>query len=302
MHLHAIWEPLLLLAAKTARRVGKPYFVLLSGMLDPWALSQKRLKKKVAMLLTQRKMFDNAASLHVLSPREEERIQPLGLRAPRALIPNGIFLEEIEPLPAPNEFHTLHPELNNQPYILFMSRLHLQKGLDYLAAGFALLANENPNIRLVIAGPDFGAQSEIQDQVKHLGVADRVHFVGAVYGREKLAILSGATCFALTSRQEGFSVAVIEALAAGLPVVISQACNFPEVVSEGAGEVAGLDARAIADALCRLCEPTRRERMSRAAKKLVKSRFTWHYIAQRTIALYKSHAPDGVPNSSADSA
>ena len=292
VHLHSVWEPLLYFASHIARKHRKPYFVLLSGMLDPWALSQKRWKKKAAIFLTHRRMFDHASSLHVLSPREEERILPLGLRAPRTLIPNGIFLEELEPLPPRDEFHGMHPELKGAPYILFLSRLHLQKGLDYLAEGFALLARENPTIRLVIAGPDFGSQAQITRQANRLGVGDRVHFVGAVYGREKLAVLSGATCFALTSRQEGFSVAVIEALAAGLPVIISPACNFPEVVAEGAGIVAELDARQIADALGRICgDPALRDRMSRSAYELVKARFTWQFIADRTIALYRTYAP-----------
>ncbi len=294
VHLHAVWEPLLVFASRLALKYRKPYFVLLSGMLDPWALSQKPWKKKAAIFLTHRKMFDRASSLHVLSPREEERIRPLGLRAPRTLIPNGIFLEELEPLPPRDEFHKAHPELNDQPYILFLSRLHLQKGLDYLADGFALLAKENPTIRLVIAGPDFGSQAEITQQVHQLGVGDRVHFVGAVYGREKLAVLSGATCFALTSRQEGFSVAVIEALAAGLPVIISPACNFREVVAEGAGIVADLDPRQIAEALGLVCgNPALRDRMSRAASDLVKARFTWQFIADKTIALYRTYASAG---------
>src|SRR5207249_2915920 len=115
-----------------------------------------------------------------------------------------IFLEEIEPLPDRGTFHRDHPQLKNQPYILFLSRLHLQKGLDYLAEGFALLAKQNPDVRLVIAGPDFGARTEIHDQVRRLGVEERVHFIGPIYGKEKLELLTGATCFALTSRQEGF--------------------------------------------------------------------------------------------------
>ncbi len=195
VHLHGVWEPLLLAAAKIARQLRRPYFVLVNGMLDEWALSQKRLKKFFALWVAYRRMLDHSAGLHIANGVEEERIRPLGLVAARVVIPNGVSLGENE-WPAKDDFHKLHPELEGKAYILFLGRLHPKKGLDYLIDAIAEVGKTCPEVRLVIAGPDNGAQAGAMEQVRRLGLERRVHFVGPQYGPEKRAALAGAFAFA----------------------------------------------------------------------------------------------------------
>ncbi|HRP63184.1 MAG TPA: glycosyltransferase [Phycisphaerales bacterium] len=288
LHLHGVWEPMLLAAARTARRAGVPYAITPHGMLDPWSLSQGRLKKRLALLLAYRHMINHAAFLHALNADEETLLKPLGFRSPVHVIPNGVFIEEVEPLPKAGVFRDMHPELSHAPFILFLSRLHYKKGLDYLAHAFERVAAKNGSIRLVVAGPDGGAQDDFVQQIAQAKLTDRVHVIGPIYGPSKLGALVDASCFCLPSRQEGFSIAITEALACGVPVVISDACHFPEVAEAGAGEVVPLDADAVAQALLTIIgDEALRRRMSQAGRELVRSRFTWPKIAVRMVQCYE---------------
>jgi glycosyltransferase involved in cell wall biosynthesis len=288
LHIHGVWEPLLLRASKVARAKNVAYTVTPHGMLDPWSLSQRRLKKRVALALGYRSMLRGVAFLHLLNRDEESLIGPLGLNCPGEVIPNGMFLEELDPLPDKGAFHALHPELKGMPFILFMSRLHYKKGLDYLADAFADLAREDKRTRLVVAGPDGGARNEFEKQIADHGLTDRVHLTGPVYGDEKSKMLSDAWCFCLPSRQEGFSMAITEAMACRLPVLISKNCHFPEVAEAGAGRVLPLNASEFAQALKEvMSDASLRRSMGDAGRALVEARYTWQKVAEQSIATYE---------------
>lgn len=286
--LHGLWDPVVRRASVEALRLGVPYIITPHGMLHPWSLRQRWLKKKIALLLGYRRMLEQAACLHLLNADEARLIGPLGLRTPWRVLPNGVFRDEIEPLPPKGLFHAAHPELEGQPFVLFLSRLHYKKGMDYLADAFIIVASGDPAIRLVVAGPDEGARADFERRISSARLSERVHIVGPVWGEQKTAAYVDAACFCLPSRQEGFSVAILESLACATPVVISDACHFPEVSEARAGEVVPLSAKAVADALLGiLADPQRRALMGQAGRSLVFSRFTWPEIAQRSIKVFE---------------
>jgi glycosyltransferase involved in cell wall biosynthesis len=287
VHLHSVWEPVLVAAAGEARRQGKPYFVLLNGMLDPWSLSQRAIKKRIALALIYRRMLNRAAALHLGNADEGRLIEPLALHPPGVVIPNGVFFEEIEPLPAPGTFRRAHPELGDNPFVLFLSRLHYKKGLDYLADAFAITAKAHVDLRLVVAGPDDGAEAEFRRRISTHELGDRVHVVGPLYGETKFAAMVDAACFCLPSRQEGFSVAVLESLACGTPVVISTACHFDDVDPAGAGRVVLLEPPAVAAAMNEIVsQPSTRQAMSVMARQLIREHYTWQRIAELSTDMY----------------
>jgi glycosyltransferase involved in cell wall biosynthesis len=278
LHLHGIWDPILKSTASAAHAQHIPYVIAPHGMLDPWSLAQKSWKKKLALLLGYRTMLNRCAFLHLLNRDEKDLIAPLKLTCPMQVIPNGIAPEEFENLPASGTFHAAHPELNGRPYILFLGRLHYKKGLDILADAFAILAKTNPDIQLVIAGPDEGVLADFQSRITAGNLTGRVHIIGPIFGQAKFAALVDATCFALPSRQEGFSLAILEAMAAGKPVVISTSCHFPEVAEEKAGEATELTASAFAAGLSKvLANPAP---YGQAGQMLVHARFTWPKVVQ----------------------
>ena len=276
VHLHGVWEPQLLRAATAARRHGVPYLVLLNGMLLPWAMSRGTAKKRLALRLGRRAMLDGG-TLHFGSDDEATAARALGFTHPGVVIPNGAFPDQYADLPTTGTFRAAHPELGTDPYVLFVGRLHEQKGVDLLLAAFGIVAQQHPTARLVIAGPDYG--------VTLPPLPPRAIHVGPVYGRDKLAALADAACFCLPSRHEGFSLAVLEALACGIPVVISTECHFPEVATAGAGVVTPLDPPSIAAALLRvLADSSFRDR----TKPMIADRYHWMNVAAETIAAYEA--------------
>src|SRR5436305_12357779 len=123
-------------------------------------------------------MLDRATLLHVLNRDEKELHEPRDLHDRRQVIPNGIFLEELQPMPARDAFYRERSELAGRPYVLFLSRLHYKKGLDYLADAFAICASSKPDLQLVVAGPDDGAQADFQQRIDRAGLSSRTHVVG----------------------------------------------------------------------------------------------------------------------------
>jgi glycosyltransferase involved in cell wall biosynthesis len=290
VHIHGIWERLLMAAADTAFAAGVPYCVRPAGMLDSWSLNQKKLKKRIAMALGYRKSLERAAFFHTLTRVEAEFKTRLQLAPPCEHIPNGVFIEEIDPLPPAGCFRAKHEQLCGRRFILFMSRLHHKKGLDLLAEAFRIVAAREPDVHLVVAGPDDGEKEPFEQAIAAAGLSARVHLLGPIYMQEKIAALRDSDCFCLPSREEGFSVAVLEALAVGVPVVISEHCNFDEVQTRGAGFVTRLDPGEIAAGLlAALADRATRDLMGTAGRTLITEQYTWSRVAAATIAAYEKY-------------
>lgn len=291
-HLQGIWDPILRAASIVARKAGKPYVLAPHGMLDPWALSERPTKKRVALALGYRRMITHAALLHAHSAYEAECLEKgqhgRAFNPHVEVVPNGVFLNEFRPAPEKGAYYGIHPELQNQPFILFLARLHEVKGLDILADAFAQILPDLPTTRLVIAGPDFGMKNALIEQVRRLGIADRVHLVGPQYGRDKLAALHDAAVFCLPSKHESFGMSVCEAMICSTPVVISENCHFPDVATAGAGIIVRREATAVATALREvLSNPPLARAMGQAGAKLVEEKYTWGRVGARSIEAYE---------------
>ena len=291
VHVHDVWTAISRAAMTAATTAGVPFVLLPNGMLDPWSLAQKRLKKSLVLAAGHRRLINRAAFLHVGNVDEEQGVRLAGITVPTVIVPNGINSSEFSPAPLPGAFHADHPELAGRPYLLFLGRLHFKKGLDYLATAFATVATRHPEVQLVVAGPDDGAGEPFRAAIAAAGLASRVHMPGAILGTDRYAVLSGATVFVLPSRQEGFSIAVLEALASGVPVVISDACHFPEVATSGAGRVVPLDAGQFAEAIDGVLSDTHRAAMGDAGRALVLSQYTWSAVAERLVSAYVRFVP-----------
>jgi glycosyltransferase involved in cell wall biosynthesis len=288
VHIHGVWEPALPAAARVARELHVPYFVRPCGTLDPWSLSQRRFKKQLALHLVYKKMLDRAAMIHTLNFDEYRLIAPLRIAAPVAIIPNGVFLDEIDETPTDDAIFERFPALRTHPYILFLARLHHKKGLDILAQALTRLAAKHPNVHLLVAGPDDGAREPFMQHIQAHQLQERVHIAGTLVGSAKVEALRHAACFCLPSRQEGFSLSIIEALASRVPVAISHECHFPEVQEIGAGEVFPLNADAAAQALDKIlsASDSQRHRMGDAGRAYVEDHLTWQHVAEMTSDAY----------------
>jgi glycosyltransferase involved in cell wall biosynthesis len=290
LHLHGVWDPIIFRAGRLAHAAGVKIVVAPHSLLHEWSMSQHSFRKASMWRLGSRRLVSGAAFVHCLNQDEVEQVGRLRLGAPLEVIPNGVFEEEVTPIPKPGAFRRRLMRLEGRQYVLFLSRLHYKKGLDYLADAFARVVAAGWLGDLVVAGPDGGAKAAFIQQVASLRLTDRVHVLDPIYGQAKIEAFADAACFCLPSRQEGFSMAIVEAMACGCPVVISESCYFPEVAQAGAGRVVPLHADAIASALLEvLGHGEQAVAMGRAGRELVLSRYTWPAIARRSIDLYMQH-------------
>ena len=288
LHLHGLWRPMIREAARSAIEHDSKWGLAPRGMLHPWAMQQKRWKKRLALELEWRELIRHAAFLHVLNTGEKAYVDQLLPDCPTEILPNGVFPEKMSANPDRLMLHSKMYDWTNRDYILFLGRLHLAKGLDYLADAFALVAQRNPDIALVVAGPDAGMQQQFEARVRRLGLSSRIYVTGSLYGDQKYAALRNAICLCQPSRQEAFSMTVVEALSCGVPVVISKGCHFPEVEEVDAGHVVEPNAGAIANALLHVVTNSEwRKTAGHNARALVEEKFLWPMIAQRSLAIYE---------------
>lgn len=288
LHLHNVWEPLLVAASNFANNRKIPYVVTPHGMLDPWSMSQKATKKKIALTLGRRRTLERAKFIHVLNDQEKDGVRALGIKNRCEVIANGVDLEKVDAALDPVPFQQQSPEICRHPFVLFLSRLHYKKGLDILAAAAPEFFEKFPDWRIVVAGPDGGAQAKFEASIAESGCSEKVHVIGPIYGERKFSLLANCEIFCLPSRQEGFSVAILEALSVSKPAAITSHCHFDEVATHNCGTVDSLDPAAITKSLCKLAGSSKRKQMGQNGRKLVEEKYTWCRISEKLLAQYLS--------------
>jgi glycosyltransferase involved in cell wall biosynthesis len=301
IHIHGLWRYPQWAAARCAQRLGIPYIVSPHGMCEPFELARKAWKKKVYFDLVERQTLQNAAAIHAITAAEQNHCAQLECQNPIAVIPHGV---EILPFlsPAAIDRHlppsvaTIPPQA---PVLLFMGRLHPKKGLDLLIPAFAQVLQRNPEAYLILAGPDAGHQNMWVKLAQSLGIKERVLFPGMVTGASKQALLQRSDVFTLPSYSEGFSVAILEAIAAAKPVVISKFCYFDEVLKAQCGLVVDTNVAALAQGLNQILNLTSlsRSAMGRQGQQMIEHHYTWSATADQMRGLYQSvlHRPVMVP-------
>ena len=233
LHIHGLWEQSTAVACRLARRMGKPYVLSAHGMLEPWALAAKAMKKRIYAALLERDNVARAACLHALTEAEARQYREFGAKGPIAVVPNAVRVPEA--LDA-EMFLKEHQELRGKRLMLFLSRLHPKKGLNMLFEAWSRTAPKHADAQLVIAGPDAdGMQAKLRSEAARLGVEATVTFTGMLAGAMKWSALAAAECYVLPSYSEGLSMALLEAMGAGLPVIATRACNMPEITACDAG-------------------------------------------------------------------
>ena len=284
VHVHALWEAVQHQAAVSARRAGKPYLVTSHGMLTPWSLRQKALKKRLYMALRLRGDLNGAAALHFTSAAERDLVVPLGLKPPALVEPLGVDLDEFRTLPPPGSFRAKFPPLHGKRIVMFLGRLHPRKGAEYLIP--ALARAKLADTTLVLVGPDSGGfRATLEELADRHGVREQVLFAGMLRGRDRIEALTDADLFALPSEHENFGIAVVEALACGVPVLISEGVALKnEIVAAGVGSSTSLSPDAIAAELARwMNDETLRRTAAEKARPFVWAKFDWAPVARNWV-------------------
>ncbi|WP_213803601.1 glycosyltransferase [Granulicella sp. dw_53] len=287
LHIHGLWENSTNIAAWTARSFKKPYIISAHGMLEPWALANKGIKKRIYSALIERRNIEGAACLHALTLAEAEDYRRFGSQKPIAVIPNGV---NIPTTIRRQIFFDNFPELRGGKIVLFLGRIHFKKGLDILVRAWATLEKRFSDAVLVLAGPDSeDSRATVEELIVGLGLSPRrVVFTGMLDEETKWSALANAHCFVLPSYSEGLSVATLEAMGMGVPVIISENCHMPEVKDLGAGWVIKTDVFSLSEALEEVLQNkfATNAKIGNCGRKIVADRYTWSAVGNQMAKLY----------------
>jgi glycosyltransferase involved in cell wall biosynthesis len=295
---HGLWQYHGFAAWRVLAGSAVPYFIFPHGMLDPWfkrTFPLKHLKKWFYWPWAEYRVLRDAAAVIFTAEEERlqarksfwlyrcrERISPLGLEAPPSSSSN-----------AKTKFIAAYPQLQNSRILLFLGRLHPKKGCDVLIDAFAQVAERN--LSLVLAGPDqTGWQRELQQKIASYGLSQRIVFSGMLEGEMKHGALAAADAFVLPSHQENFGMSVIEALAAGLPVLISNRVNiWREIDIDRAGLIENDDVSGTKRLLERWLQtpPEQRELMRANARYCFVRRFQLDHSVASLVQILEEPLP-----------
>jgi glycosyltransferase involved in cell wall biosynthesis len=280
LHIHAAFNPISTGCAWIARRRRKPYILRPLGTLSPYTFSHgKASLKRLYYALFESRTASGAAALHFTAAQEKEKALRLGLR-PKA---------KVIPLPYDGPVRSFKRD-ERQPVFLFLGRLDPVKGLELLLQAFAIVQKKRPDARLVIAGGgDVKYEAHLQGLAKELGLLQSVEFAGYVEGEKKEYLLATATAFVMPSYQENFGMAAVEAMAAGLPVIVTRGVDlWPDVESYRAGIVVEHELEPLASAMLRLLEDQcLRSSMGQNGVTLVREEYHPRVIGRALLDMYR---------------
>lgn len=278
----SMWDLCYHQMAKIARKYDIPYISTPRGMLEPWSLSQKRWKKNLALALYQMKDLQRSACIYTTAEMEAQHVKELGVKAPCVVIPNGI---ETDGYPCRTSIEGVEKQ------VLFLSRIHVKKGIELLIDAWKRLLNDFPDWKLVIVGNGEPAYVDsLRQRVSDASKEDCISIQEPVFGSDKVQLYQSSSLFVLPSFSENFGMVIAEAMSCGVPVITTKNCPW-EVLNEtktgwcidlsvdelekSLREAMGMDERALYE---------KGQRCSR----LIFERFNYRSVAEKILNVYKT--------------
>jgi glycosyltransferase involved in cell wall biosynthesis len=290
VHIHALFSYAAMPAAFWCRRHGIPYVVRPLGTLNRWGLRHRHpWLKKLSLCLVERRILSGAAVVHYTSEQERLEAAELGLVDRSVVIPNAVDMASMPSGSWSGRFRARYPQLAGRLILLFLSRLDAKKGLDLLLPAFERVRRQHPSAVLVLAGSGEPALVEkLQHEATCLSIDADLLWTGFLSGAEKWAALADADLFVLPSYSENFGVAVVEAMACGLPVIVSDQVGIQQEI---AAAQAGLVVRCEVEALSAACgqllgDAELRAVLGRNGQALARQEFTLEAVTTRLVELY----------------
>ena len=274
-------------AAAIARFQQIPYTIRTQGQLTPWALRQSPLKKRLYTRLIERQNLTQAAAIHCTTSQEAEDLRNFGIATPTITLPLGV--EQPPQLPkAKSELYHLYNIPQDRQVILFLSRLHPKKRPDLLIKAFKRVVAQNPRCHLIMAGSGTKDYVDyLQQLVAQHKLSDRLTCPGFVVGEQKNILLQGADIFVLPSHSENFGIAVAEAMAAKLPVIITPGVQIAlEIAAANAGIIINHETELVTAIMQLLESQQMRSHLGNNAIKLANTHYCWQKIASQLISNY----------------
>ncbi|MDG4594416.1 MAG: glycosyltransferase [Candidatus Contendobacter sp.] len=292
-HIHGLYRFPPTYAAYFARTRGIPYVIRPHGSLDPYLY--QRSNKNLFLKRLWERWFDipnlnGASAIHYTAEDERQLAAFLQLQAPSFVAPNGIEWNQFEILPKRGVFREIY-QIKDAPLVLFLGRLHHKKGLDILIPAFARVRWEMPGVRLVIVGPDNdGYLKQVNTWIRENNIEDSVTYVDFLAGTALMQAYVDADVFVLPSYTENFGMTVVESMACGLPVVISNHVNiYKDIEETGSGIVTNCDIEEVSRAIVSILKnPDKARDMGQKARRAAKKLYAWQGITDRLLKEYQA--------------
>jgi glycosyltransferase involved in cell wall biosynthesis len=285
VHAHGLFSFAPIMAALLARRAGVPYVLRPYGVLAPYGMTQRRpLLKKLSVAFIERRLIESASAVHFTSSTERAEAEALGLKCKGVVVPLGIELG------GSAESSNERQKRGNAFTLLSLSRIDQKKNIEGLLRAVKIILSRNPNVMLHVAGGGASKYIEsLRSLARRLAIDDHVTWLGHVESDRKADALAAASAFVLPSHSENFAIAVVEALAAGLPCLVSRGVAISDQIEKaGAGIVVGTAPDDIAAGIEKILGNERAmAAMSLAARALARSAFSIDAMGARLEALYR---------------
>lgn len=281
VHVNCCWMPQSAFTQKWAQQLGYKVVLTPHGMLEPWILRRHYWTKKVpAFWLYQKGAVVKADYLHATAESEKENLLKLGYNRKIEVIANDIDIDSI----------AMKTSWERKKEILFLSRIHVKKGINFLIEAVAVLKDELKEYRINIAGEgDEGYIYELKQMAYKFGVSDYIHFIGGVYGNRKWELFRNADLFVLPTHSENFGIVVAEALACGTPVITTKGTPWHELRTENCGWWTEVGTEPTVNALRAFLQLAvdELEKMGHNGRRLVEREYSSKKVAEDMVALYK---------------
>ncbi len=253
----------------------------------------KRVKKDVFIKLVGKRILEKAKFMHLITEEEKRHFLQFfpEFEGKIRVVPNGLILSEFEADLAKEDLVKKYPYLKEKKIILFLSRINWKKGLDLLIPAFAKLYSKMKDVHLIIAGKDDGDgyENKVKEWVKKYNLNDSVTFTGLVTGNDKITLLYGSDIFVLPSYSEGLPTAVLEAMAVGLPIVITDKCGITdEVVNNNTGLIVQTNIESVYEGMKKLLEnESLRKTISENGRRLAREYYNIEKVVDKMIEMYE---------------
>ncbi len=287
VHIHSVFTYPTAAGAYWAHRKGVPYVVRPLGVLNRWGMETRRPRlKRLSFAVIEKRILAGASAIHFTTEQERGEAGVFGFGDKSVVIANPVG-----PIPACSRggLRERFPSLENRRIILFLSRLDLTKGIDLLLRAYGRLRGRMPDTALVMAGSgDERFVAGLRDLTESLGIAPYVVWAGFLEGEAKSAAYADADVFVLPSHSESFGVAVAEAIAAGVPAIVSDRVGIAaELASAGAALVVPRDPASLASAMERvLGDAGLAQSLSGRGREFVRRRYSPDAVVSQLLALY----------------
>ena len=281
IQIQSVWEMPYHKVILEARKQNIPYIVTPRGMLEPWSLSQKKWKKKLAWWLYQRNDVQKSACVFTTAKMEAEHVSNLGITTCKAVIPNGI---ETDAYPCKSSVEGVKKQ------VLFLSRVHVKKGIELLFEAWKRLHSDYVDWQLLVIG---NGEAEyihsLENRVESLGLKDSIKILPPVFGEAKIKVYQESALFCLPSFSENFGMVIAEAMSCGTPVITTTNCPWEILNETDTGWCVDLSVDNLERALREAMEMDANALydMGQRASKLIYDNFDYRSVTRKTLRLYE---------------